>query len=85
MYHNNVMQCSRGVICIEKTCKTVMHEIIKEYEGHILNYIGDSIMVVFGAPQKLKDHENQAVNCALKMKKLLGELNSQWDENKLSR
>ena len=64
---------------------TKMHEIIKEYEGHILNYIGDSIMVVFGAPQKLKDHENQAVNCALKMKKLLGELNSQWDENKLSR
>ena len=49
---------------------TKMHEIIKEYEGHILNYIGDSIMVVFGAPQKLKDHENQAVNCALKMKKL---------------
>ena len=64
---------------------TKMHEIIKEYEGHILNYIGDSIMVVFGAPQKLKDHENQAVNCALKMKKLLEELNSQWDENKLSR
>ena len=64
---------------------TKMHEIIKEYEGHILNYIGDSIMVVFGAPQKLKDHENQAVNCALKMKKLLGELNSQWDKNKLSR
>ena len=42
-------------------------------------------MVVFGAPQKLKDHENQAINCALKMKKILVELNSQWDENKLSR
>ena len=28
---------------------TKMHEVIKEFDGHILNYIGDSIMVVFGA------------------------------------
>ena len=42
-------------------------------------------MVVFGAPQKLKNHENQAVECALKMKKKLEELNTKWDDNKLSR
>tara|TARA_B100001287_G_scaffold257413_1_gene243040 strand:+ start:70 stop:1377 length:1308 start_codon:yes stop_codon:yes gene_type:complete len=64
---------------------TKMHVIIKKFEGHILNYIGDSIMVVFGAPQKLKNHENQAVECALKMKKKLEELNTKWDDNKLSR
>ena len=64
---------------------TKMHLIIKEFEGHILNYIGDSIMVVFGAPQKLKNHENKAVECALKMKKQLEELNTKWDDNKLSR
>ena len=64
---------------------TKMHEIIKEFDGHILNYIGDSIMVVFGAPQKLKNHENQAVECSLKMKKKLKELNNKWDDNKLSR
>ena len=64
---------------------TKMHVIIKKFEGHILNYIGDSIMVVFGAPQKLKNHENQAVECALKMKKKLEELNIKWDDNKLSR
>ena len=39
-------------------------------------------MVVFGAPQKLKDHENQAVNC-VKDEKAIRELN-QW-EKKLSR
>ena len=64
---------------------TKMHEVIKEFDGHILNYIGDSIMVVFGAPQKLKNHENQAVECSLKMKKELKDLNKKWDENKLSR
>tara|TARA_B000000532_G_C18848079_1_gene398193 strand:+ start:47 stop:1210 length:1164 start_codon:yes stop_codon:yes gene_type:complete len=64
---------------------TKMHEVIREFEGHILNYIGDSIMVVFGAPQKLNNHENQAVECSIKMKKQLKELNTQWDNNKLSR
>ena len=64
---------------------TKMHEVIKEFEGHILNYIGDSIMVVFGAPQKLKNHENRAVGCSLKMKKELKELNAKWEDNKFSR
>ena len=64
---------------------TAMHEVIKEFDGHILNYIGDSIMVVFGAPEKLKNHENQAVNCSLKMKEKLKELNKKWDENETSR
>ena len=64
---------------------TKMHEVIKEYSGHILNYIGDSIMVVFGAPEKLKNHENQAVKCALKMKEKLNELNQEWDDNETSR
>ena len=64
---------------------TAMHEVIKEFDGHILNYIGDSIMVVFGAPEKLKKHENQAVNCSLKMKEKLKELNNDWDENETSR
>ena len=64
---------------------TKMHVVIREFEGHILNYIGDSIMVVFGAPQKLSNHENQAIKCSLEMKNQLKELNTQWDNNKLSR
>ena len=44
MYHNNVMQCNRGVISIEKICKTVMHEIIKEDLGIIDVLIATCIM-----------------------------------------
>jgi class 3 adenylate cyclase len=64
---------------------TGMHEVIKEYNGHILNYIGDAVMVVFGAPEKLKNHENQALLCAIKMEQKLAELNRYWDENETSR
>jgi len=42
-------------------------------------------MVVFGAPEKLKNHENQAVKCSLKMKEKLIELNQKWDEDETSR
>ena len=62
-----------------------MHEVINEFEGHTLNYIGDSVMVVFGDPEKLKNHENQAVMCSLKMKEKLKELNQEWDKKETSR
>ena len=55
---------------------TKMHEIIKEFDGHTLNYIWDAVMVVFGAPEKLENHENQAVKCSLRMKEELNKLNS---------
>ena len=62
-----------------------MHKVIREFNGQILNYIGDSIMVVFGAPNKLKGHENKAIECAIKMREKLKELNKSWDENDTSR
>ena len=64
---------------------TKMHDVIKEFDGHTLNYIGDAVMVVFGAPEKLKSHENQAVKCSLKMKEKLTLLNREWDEKETSR
>ena len=62
-----------------------MHKVIREFNGQILNYIGDSIMVVFGAPNKVKGHENKAIECAIKMREKLKELNKSWDENDTSR
>jgi adenylate cyclase len=64
---------------------TEMHNVIEEFNGHILNYIGDSIMVVFGAPEELSNHENLSVKCAVKMREKLVELNQRWDDNELSR
>ena len=46
-----------------------MHEVIDKHKGQILNYIGDSIMIVFGAPNNLENHEKIAVECALEMRK----------------
>jgi len=62
-----------------------MHNVIKEFNGQILNYIGDSIMVVFGAPNKLRGHENKAIECSLKMREKLAQLNQLWEKNDTSR
>ena len=64
---------------------TSMHDVIEEYDGHIVSYIGDSVMVVFGAPKKVEDHELQAVRCAIGMKEKLKEMNKRWDDKEFSR
>ena len=64
---------------------TAMHNVIEQHGGHILNYIGDCIMVVFGAPEEMDNHENQAIKCAMEMREKLVEMNSKWDESELSR
>ena len=64
---------------------TAMHDVIEQHGGHILNYIGDCIMVVFGAPEEMDNHENQAIKCAMEMREKLVEMNSKWDESELSR
>jgi adenylate cyclase len=42
-------------------------------------------MVVFGAPQKLDDHEVLSVRCAIEMREKLNELNQKWDASEFSR
>jgi class 3 adenylate cyclase len=64
---------------------TSMHDVIEKFKGQIINYIGDSVMVVFGAPKKLEDHEILSVRCAIEMREKLNELNKFWDNSEFSR
>tara|TARA_B100001250_G_scaffold411208_1_gene439360 strand:- start:1578 stop:2864 length:1287 start_codon:yes stop_codon:yes gene_type:complete len=64
---------------------SAMHDVIEKHNGQIINYIGDSVMVVFGAPEKLEDHELLSVRCAIGMREQLNKLNQKWDENEFSR
>ena len=52
-----------------------MTEIILEHNGTINTFIGDAIMVVFGAPQKRNDDAMRAVTCALAMQKKMSDVN----------
>ena len=57
-----------------------MTQIIFEFKGTLDKFVGDEIMVFFGAPgtQHASNHAEQAVRCAIAMQKRLLELQAQW-------
>lgn len=58
---------------------TSMEEAIKENGGIVLQFIGDEIEAVFGAPKYLENHAECAVRCALEMRRRLKDLNRERD------
>ncbi|MBF0259477.1 MAG: adenylate/guanylate cyclase domain-containing protein [Desulfamplus sp.] len=54
---------------------TRMTDIVFMYNGTLDKYIGDAIMVIFGAPVWSDDHAKSACYTALEMKKRLEEMN----------
>jgi adenylate cyclase len=52
-----------------------MSEIIFRHEGAIDKFMGDSIMVLFGAPNTHHDDVQRALRCAVEMQLAMGEIN----------
>lgn len=52
-----------------------MVPVIERHGGVIDEFIGDAILVLFGAPMPLQDHAEQAVACALEMQLEMERLN----------
>lgn len=57
-----------------------MEEAIHAYQGLVLQFIGDEIEAVFGAPIAREDHPPLAVRAALEMRKRLKDLNQELSE-----
>jgi adenylate cyclase len=60
-----------------------MSKVIDSYEGIVLEYIGDAIMSVYGAPIPNVDHPTAAVKSALKMLSCLKVMNRWFSERGL--
>jgi class 3 adenylate cyclase len=52
-----------------------MSEAIRQQHGLVLQFIGDEIEAVFGAPLPLESHQNHAVKSAIEMRKRLNSVN----------
>jgi class 3 adenylate cyclase len=57
-----------------------MSEVISDYNGQIIQFVGDEIFVAFGVPNSITDPEISAVNCARAMMRRLADINEQLRE-----
>ena len=55
------------VISLLNEHMTAMTEVVYEHNGVIDKFVGDEIMVIFGAPKRYGDDAGNAARCALKM------------------
>ncbi len=62
-----------------------MNEIVDAHRGCVIEFLGDGMLVVFGAPAYDAEHADQAVHCAIAMQAQLKLLNDKWSESGLSR
>ena len=56
---------------------TALTEVAYQYNGTVDKFVGDMIMVLFGAPESSADDAQRTVRCALAMRQTRNHLNSQ--------
>jgi class 3 adenylate cyclase len=57
-----------------------MADCAAQYDGALIDYIGDELMVMWGAPANQPDHAARACSAALKMVAQTAELDRKWKE-----
>jgi class 3 adenylate cyclase len=56
-----------------------MNAAILDLEGTVMQYVGDAVMAVFGAPFPQDDHADRALAAAASMHERQGALNAVWE------
>ena len=70
----------------EKLIKVLNHYFeamvaaIQKYNGTVIEFLGDGIFAVFGAPKDLPDHPVKAVKCAVEMQMAMKDVN-EWNKD----
>jgi adenylate cyclase len=72
------------VVDILNTYLGAMNDIIDEYQGSVIEFMGDAILAVFGAPRYIEHHAYSAVRCAISMQTALDNLNRTWHDQGLT-
>ncbi len=68
------------VVQILNTYFEIMVEVLLKYNATINEIIGDALLVIFGAPQKMPDRAERAIACAIEMQNAMVRVN---EENRL--
>jgi class 3 adenylate cyclase/ActR/RegA family two-component response regulator len=61
-----------------------MNKAILSVDGTVMQFVGDAVMAVFGAPVAMEDHAGRAVQAALAMHAAQDEVNRHWRDQGLA-
>jgi class 3 adenylate cyclase/DNA-binding NarL/FixJ family response regulator len=61
--------------------RAAMNRAILDRNGTVMQFVGDAVMAVFGAPVASDDHGDRAVAAAVAMHAAQQELNGRWEES----
>ena len=61
-----------------------MTNLIVQFGGTLDKYLGDGILAMFGATDKLSSHSEKAMECAIEMQKKMAEIGEFWSLNGLT-
>ncbi|MBR9984539.1 MAG: PAS domain S-box protein [Desulfosarcina sp.] len=64
------------VVKMLNTYYTMMVEVINAHEGTVVQFVGDEIFAIFGAPMPIRDCVENALRCALAMVERLKDINT---------
>jgi class 3 adenylate cyclase len=57
---------------------SVMVDVIHKYRGTVIEFLGDGILAIFGAPVAYENHPDSAAACAVEMQAAMDEIN-EWN------
>ncbi len=72
------MNAPEEVVAMLNEYLDAMCEVVFHWEGTLDKFIGDAIMIFWGAPLPQEDHVERSLRCALHMIQRLGELQEKW-------
>ena len=55
-----------------------MTEVVFHWDGTLIDFKGDEVYALWGAPLEQPDHVERAVKCGIHMRRRLAELNAKW-------
>lgn len=59
--------------------RAAMNRAILDCGGTVMQFVGDAVMAVFGAPSPLDDHPDKALAAANQMHQAQGRVNDEWE------
>jgi adenylate cyclase len=68
------------VVAMLNTYFALMGEVVERHNGCVIEFTGDGILCVFGAPEAMPNHAEVAVQCAVEMQAQLVKANREWKE-----